>query len=72
MHEVGITTSMIEIALDHARTQGGGAKIHSLTMEIGALPCNCFAEKSYDSKNWRLNKYVYRLRLPESGAALPS
>lgn len=37
MHEVGITTSMIEIALDHARTQGGGAKIHSLTMEIGAL-----------------------------------
>jgi hydrogenase nickel incorporation protein HypA/HybF len=36
MHEVGITQSIIDIAEQHARAQGAG-KIHSVTVEIGAL-----------------------------------
>jgi len=36
VHEVGITQSILEIAVDHAR-QAGAAKITALTVEIGAL-----------------------------------
>ena len=81
MHELGITQSIVEIALRTAQDQGA-TKIHSVTVEVGSLAgvvadalqfCYeaCSKETLLEGSHLLIEEVVARARCRECGAEFP-